>query len=73
VLSFLDRKDLTTDRFAAIMTHEIYLYPGSGSLGDRHGDHVIIAPQYNCTEADVEVLAARTIGAIKMFFKEMGI
>jgi hypothetical protein len=55
------------------MTHEIYLYPGSGSLGDRHGDHVIIAPQYNCTEADVEVLAARTIGAIKMFFEEAAI
>jgi hypothetical protein len=52
------------------MTHGIYLYPGSGSLGDRHGDHVIIAPQYNCTEADIEVLAARTIGAIKMFFEE---
>jgi hypothetical protein len=52
------------------MTHEIYLYPGSGSLGDRHGDHVIIAPQYNCTEADVEVLAAHTTGAIKMFFEE---
>jgi hypothetical protein len=52
------------------MTNEIYLYPGSGSLGGRHGDHVIIAPQYNCTEADVEILAARTIGAIKMFFEE---
>jgi len=52
------------------MTHEIYLYPGSGSLSNRHGDHVIIAPQYNCAEADVEVLAARIIGAIKMFFEE---
>jgi hypothetical protein len=52
------------------MTHEIYLYPGSGSLGGRHGAHVIIAPQYNCTEADVKVLAAHTIEAIKMFFGE---
>jgi hypothetical protein len=70
VLSFLNRRDPTADIFAAIMTHDIYLYPGSGSLSGRHGDHVIIAPQYNCTEADVEVLAALTIGAIKMFFEE---
>jgi hypothetical protein len=52
------------------MTHKIYLYPGSGSFGGRHGAHVIIAPQYNCTETDIEGLAARTIGAIKMFFEE---
>jgi hypothetical protein len=53
------------------MTHEIYLYPGSGSLGDGLGDHVIIAPQYNCTEEDIRVLATRTIEAINMFFEEM--
>jgi hypothetical protein len=52
------------------MTHKIYLYPGSSSLSNRHGDHVIITPQYNCTEADVKVLAAHTIRAIKIFFKE---
>jgi hypothetical protein len=49
--------------------HKIYLYPGSGSLAGTSGDHAIIAPQYNCTEADVGDLAKRTIEAIKAFFK----
>jgi hypothetical protein len=52
------------------MTHEIYLYPGSSSFSNGLSNHVIIAPQYNCTEDDIRFLASRTIRAIKTLFKE---
>lgn len=42
----------------------ISLYPGTGTVDGEVGDHVLIAPAYTVTEADVELivdLAARVV------------
>lgn len=35
------------------------IYPSSGTIDGRHGDHVVIAPPYNVTAADVETIVTR--------------
>lgn len=32
----------------------VMLYPGRGSVDGRKGDHIIIAPPYNVTEAQID-------------------
>jgi hypothetical protein len=61
--------DQIANRLAAIKTHNIYLYPGSGSFHDQSGSHIMLMPQYTCTEADIREIARRTIGATKIFFE----
>jgi len=42
----------------------ISLYPGTGTVDGKVGDHVLIAPAYTVTESDVELivdLAARVV------------
>lgn len=44
--------------------YNIYLYPGNGTADGRRGDHEIIAPPYNLTEADVYFIVKSTKAVI---------
>jgi adenosylmethionine-8-amino-7-oxononanoate aminotransferase len=48
--------------------HNIALYPGGGCVDGVSGDHVIIAPPYNVTEAEIDDMVERTGDAIEGFF-----
>lgn len=36
--------------------HSISLYPGTGSVNGTVGDHVLVAPAFNVTKAEVELI-----------------
>ncbi|KAB8437336.1 hypothetical protein FH972_025016 [Carpinus fangiana] len=45
------------------------LYPGAGSVDGRRGDHIMLAPAYNVTEAEVRHIVDLTAATIKKFFE----
>lgn len=47
----------------------ISLYPGSGTVDGRQGDHILIAPAYNITEEEIRYIVDTTASAIKTFFR----
>ncbi len=60
-----------TDLVAAMREpYSISLYPGSGTADGRLGDHILLAPAYNVTAADVEYIVETTIAVIKQFFRK---
>ncbi len=42
------------------------IYPNGGTIDGRNGDHVIIAPPYNATHADIDAIVARLEQAIAL-------
>lgn len=48
--------------------HSISLYPGSGTVDGKRGDHVIVSPAYTVTDEDVALMADRVAGTIEDFF-----
>ena len=44
------------------------IYPGSGTVDGRRGDHVILAPAYTCTEEEIDLICRKTIDLISDFF-----
>ncbi|KAL0259534.1 hypothetical protein SLS55_005271 [Diplodia seriata] len=51
--------------------YSISVYPGTGTADGKSGDHVLLAPAYNVTEADVEKIVDLTTGVITEFFGEL--
>jgi adenosylmethionine-8-amino-7-oxononanoate aminotransferase len=49
--------------------HNISIYPGSGTVDGRLGDHVLIAPAYNIGEGELNDLARRVARVIREFFE----
>lgn len=47
----------------------ISLYPGTGTVDGKRGDHVLIAPAFNVTEEDVRYIADTTADVITQFFR----
>lgn len=47
----------------------ISLYPGTGTMDGKHGDHVLLAPAYNVTEEEIRYIVDTTAAAITRFFK----
>ncbi|KAH6706624.1 pyridoxal phosphate-dependent transferase [Leptodontidium sp. MPI-SDFR-AT-0119] len=48
------------------------LYPGTGTVDGIRGDHVILAPTYIVTKADVEYIAKMTSDVIRHVFQKIG-
>lgn len=46
------------------------IYPGNGTMDGRKGDHVLLAPPYTCTDAEIDLIAAKTISCISDYFKK---
>lgn len=51
----------------------MYTYPGSGTVDGIRGDHIIIAPAYNVTDADVDYIVERVSKTIIEFFEELSV
>jgi len=49
---------------AAAMERGLLVYPGGGTIDGRHGDHVLLAPPYNVTEAELDVIVDRLTFAV---------
>jgi adenosylmethionine-8-amino-7-oxononanoate aminotransferase len=39
--------------------------PGSGGIDGVNGDHIILAPPYNTTRAEIDLMVDRTVRVIK--------
>ena len=49
--------------------YNICLYPGKGSIDGVRGDHVLLAPPYNVTPAEVDIIVDRVAAVLTVFFK----
>ena len=52
--------------------HNISLYPGTGCVDGKIGDHILIAPAYTVQEEDVRRIGDTTSRVIKQFFHKYG-
>lgn len=48
--------------------YNISIYPGSGTVDGKVGDHVLLAPAYNVTADEIENIANVTAGVVQDFF-----
>ena len=46
------------------LKHGVMLYPGSGTVDGSVGDHLVLAPPYNVTEAEIETLVERLVETV---------
>ncbi|MCJ1420560.1 hypothetical protein MMC32_006917 [Xylographa parallela] len=74
------KRPFAVERGVAWRVHErgmaegwgISLYPGQGTVDGVLGDHVLLAPAYNVTAAEVEWAVKQTVGVVEEVFAEMG-
>ena len=52
--------------------YNISLYPGTGTADGKRGDHIILAPAYTVSEADIHHIVDTTVKTIKTFFHRFG-
>lgn len=50
--------------------YNISLYPGTGSVDGRCGDHIILAPAYTVSESDIRHIVDTTEIVVKQFFQK---
>lgn len=51
--------------------YEIHVYPGSGTVDGVNGDHIILSPSYNITNADVDAIIDRVGRLVEDFFETL--
>jgi adenosylmethionine-8-amino-7-oxononanoate aminotransferase len=49
----------------------VHIYPGAGTVDGVNGDHIIIAPSYNITNADVDTIIDRVGRLVEDFFETL--
>ena len=49
------------------------MYPGTGTVDGISGDHVILAPTYIVTKADIEYIARVTADVVQQVFQKVGL
>ncbi|MEM7025814.1 MAG: aminotransferase class III-fold pyridoxal phosphate-dependent enzyme, partial [Pseudomonadota bacterium] len=57
---------------AAAMERGLMCYPMGGTIDGRHGDHVLLAPPFIVTDADLEVIVERLGAAIDDALAQVG-
>ena len=50
--------------------YNISIYPGSGTVDGKSGDHVLLAPAFTVTSSEVEMIVDRTASVIEAFFED---
>ena len=50
---------------AAAMENGLICYPGSGTIDGKSGDHVLIAPPFICTEAQIDELVGKLADSLE--------
>jgi len=51
--------------------YDISLYPGTGTVDGKVGDHVLLAPAYIVTQPEIELIVDTTARVISDFFAEL--
>jgi len=51
--------------------YEVHIYPGAGTADGVNGDHIIISPSYNITNADVDAIVDRVGRLVEDFFETL--
>lgn len=51
--------------------YNVYVYPGSGTVDGSRGDHIIIAPAFNITDADIDTIVESLGKLIFDFFETL--
>jgi adenosylmethionine-8-amino-7-oxononanoate aminotransferase len=49
--------------------HNISLYPGTGTADGKRGDHILVAPPYNSTDDEIDLVGTRTADVIDQYFQ----
>lgn len=49
--------------------YSISLYPGTGTVDGKRGDHILISPAYTVTKNEISLIVEKTTKVIKDFFK----
>ncbi|RMZ68648.1 aminotransferase [Pyrenophora seminiperda CCB06] len=50
--------------------YNIYIYPGSGTVDGDRGDHIIIAPAFNITNVDIDIIVESVGKLVVDFFAD---
>jgi len=51
--------------------YNISIYPGSGTVDGKSGDHVLLAPAFIVTSSEVELIVDRAASVIEDFFRDL--
>lgn len=61
---FDPERRLHTRLKAAAMAHGLMVYPAGGTIDGKRGDHVLLAPPFICTDADLDAVVERLRSAV---------
>ncbi|KAF2997923.1 hypothetical protein E8E13_005137 [Curvularia kusanoi] len=53
--------------------YEVHVYPGAGTVDGVNGDHIIVSPAYNITNADVDAIVDRVTRLVEDFFDTLNV
>lgn len=53
--------------------YEVHVYPGGGTVDGFNGDHIIISPSYNVTDAEVDAIVDRVGRLVEDFFNTLDV
>jgi len=51
--------------------YNIFIYPGSGTVDGDRGDHVIVAPAFNITNLDIDIIVESVGKLVVDFFADL--
>ena len=51
--------------------YNIFVYPGSGTVDGDRGDHVIVAPAFNITNLDIDIIVESVGKLVVDFFADL--
>jgi len=49
--------------------YSISIYPGTGTVDGKSGDHVLLAPPYTCTNEEIDLICQTAVNVIRDYFK----
>lgn len=53
------------------MENGLMIYPSGGTVDGAQGDHVLLAPPFICTEADIEEIVARLVTTVRTVLPDL--
>ncbi|KAF1923243.1 aminotransferase class III family protein [Didymella exigua CBS 183.55] len=53
--------------------YEVHVYPGGGTVDGINGDHIIISPSYNITDAEIDAVVDRVGRLVEDFFHTLDV
>ena len=57
---------------AAAFARRLMVYPGGGTIDGTHGDHIVLAPPYTTSQAELDLIVDRLGDAVDVVFAGIG-